>query len=231
MTTTSRPRSRRGSGEQLREAMLTAAADLLDTSCDVESLSVRTVTAATGVSPTALYLHFEDKAALVHAVKQRCIAALGAALRAAIEAAGSPAPHTSAEVAAAAAPAALPEAASPEAGQAEGGTRARLRAISHAYLGYAAAHPGHYAMLFHITPSADGATNEPPEDIQRTSAELFGLLVGVIAEQLDEAKAFEAASGLWISLHGRAHISRAMPWFGLPDQDRYVDLLVDQILG
>jgi hypothetical protein len=29
----------------------------------------------------------------------------------------------------------------------------------------------------------------------------------------------------------RAHLAHAMPWFGLPDEGRYVDLLVDQTLG
>ncbi|HJP74311.1 MAG TPA: TetR/AcrR family transcriptional regulator [Pseudonocardiaceae bacterium] len=81
--TTSRPRSKRGEGDGLRDALLDAAARLLDASGDVDGLSVRAVTAAAGVSPTALYLHFGDKAALVHAVKTRCLAELGGELRAA----------------------------------------------------------------------------------------------------------------------------------------------------
>ena len=81
--TTSRPRSKRGEGDALRDALLGAASQLLDASGDVDGLSVRAVTGAAGVSPTALYLHFGDKAALVHAVKIECLAEMSAAVRAA----------------------------------------------------------------------------------------------------------------------------------------------------
>lgn len=47
---------------------MTATAKLLETH-DLNELSVRTVTSATGVSPTALYLHFEDLQGLLRAVK------------------------------------------------------------------------------------------------------------------------------------------------------------------
>jgi AcrR family transcriptional regulator len=83
VVTTSRPRSKRGEGDALRDALLGAASRLLDASGDVDGLSVRAVTAAAGVSPTALYLHFGDKAALVHAVKIECLAEMSTAVRAA----------------------------------------------------------------------------------------------------------------------------------------------------
>lgn len=83
VVTTSRPRSKRGEGDALRDALLGAATRLLDASGDVDGLSVRAVTSAAGVSPTALYLHFGDKAALVHAVKIECLAEMSAAVRAA----------------------------------------------------------------------------------------------------------------------------------------------------
>jgi AcrR family transcriptional regulator len=49
----------------------------------LDELSVRTVTAATGVSPTALYLHFTDLRELLREVKGRFFAELGDQLRAA----------------------------------------------------------------------------------------------------------------------------------------------------
>jgi AcrR family transcriptional regulator len=76
-----RARNQRGEGERLREALLDAAREILASSHDAEGLSVRAVTARAGVSPTALYLHFEDKDALATEVKRRCFAAFGAALR------------------------------------------------------------------------------------------------------------------------------------------------------
>jgi AcrR family transcriptional regulator len=48
--------------------LVAATAGLLETH-DLNDLSVRTVTSATGVSPTALYLHFTDLQELLRAVK------------------------------------------------------------------------------------------------------------------------------------------------------------------
>src|SRR5947209_5384359 len=75
-----RVRNQRGEGDRLREALLDAASEILGSSHDADALSVRSVTARAGVSPTALYLHFEDKEALAEEVKRRCFAAFGAAL-------------------------------------------------------------------------------------------------------------------------------------------------------
>src|SRR5918912_2806062 len=80
-----RVRNQRGEGERLRTALLDAAAELLAESQDVEQLSVRAVTARAGVSPTALYLHFQDKEELTRAVRERCAAALAEMLREADE--------------------------------------------------------------------------------------------------------------------------------------------------
>ena len=74
MTTPIRKRSPRGQGEQLRRALLDAAADVMAETGDANLVSVRAVTRRAGVSPTAMYLHFPDRDALVHAA---CEAAFG----------------------------------------------------------------------------------------------------------------------------------------------------------
>jgi len=48
-------------------------------------------------------------------------------------------------------------------------------------------------------------------------------------DTVDEIR--ESSLELWLALHGRAQLSVAMPWFELPDEDRYVDRLVRQVLG
>ena len=196
--TTSRPRSKRGEGDALRDALLGAAAGLLDASGDVDGLSVRAVTAAAGVSPTALYLHFGDKAALVHAVKIQCLAEMGVAVRAARAA------H-------------------------DGDPEAQLIAMGAAYLRYAEEHPGHYAMLFHTEVRTDDRA-DPPRDVQQASRAALNLLVEVARQRLDQQRAQEAVLTLWTGLHGRAHLSKALPWVDFGDQDRYLASLVQQAL-
>jgi AcrR family transcriptional regulator len=85
-----RVRNQRGEGERLRTSLLDAAGELLAEARDVDKLSVRAVTARAGVSPTALYLHFDDKDDLIHEVKVRCFAALGAAIEACLDPGAEP---------------------------------------------------------------------------------------------------------------------------------------------
>ncbi len=75
-STGARERNPRGQGERLRGALIDAAIELLADLQNVDALSIRAVTARAGVTPTALYLHFADKQALIDAVKERCFAEL-----------------------------------------------------------------------------------------------------------------------------------------------------------
>ena len=75
-----RPRNPRGEGGRLREQLVQAAAEVLDEVGDASRLSVRAIARRAGVSPTALYLHFEDRDALVAAAVDAGFAAFNAAL-------------------------------------------------------------------------------------------------------------------------------------------------------
>ena len=66
-TSPTRARNPRGEGGRLREQLVQAAAELVDELGDASRLSVRAIARRAGVSPTALYLHFPDRDALVSA--------------------------------------------------------------------------------------------------------------------------------------------------------------------
>ncbi|NLG46227.1 TetR/AcrR family transcriptional regulator [Gordonia sp. (in: high G+C Gram-positive bacteria)] len=68
---TRRPRSPRGSGEQLADEIITATTDLLIESGSEEKVSIRAVARRVGVTSPSIYLHFEDKDALLDAVCAR----------------------------------------------------------------------------------------------------------------------------------------------------------------
>ncbi|MFV2039432.1 MAG: helix-turn-helix domain-containing protein, partial [Acidimicrobiales bacterium] len=55
-----RPRSPRGQGKQLRVELLDAAAELMAKHGSLDKVSVRAVAHAVGVSPTAVYRHFDN---------------------------------------------------------------------------------------------------------------------------------------------------------------------------
>lgn len=195
MSTPARQRSRRGEGDRLRQALVDAAAELLERSPDIEQLSVRAVTSRVGVSPSALYVHFADKDELARAVKKHSFAALGDELQAAQSA------HPS-------------------------DPRAQLRAMGLAYLRYARKHPGHYAILFHTGSGARSARGTA--DVRQAGMEVLATLVDVV-QRIGVSEPYDAACELWLALHGRASISRAMPWLTLPDEERHIDALLDAL--
>ncbi|BBX95458.1 TetR/AcrR family transcriptional regulator [Mycobacterium lacus] len=75
-----RPRAPRGSGDRLRHEILDAATELLLETGHARSVSIRSVAHRVGVTPPSIYLHFEDKDALLDAVCARYLARLDHAM-------------------------------------------------------------------------------------------------------------------------------------------------------
>jgi AcrR family transcriptional regulator len=67
----SRPRSRRGEGDRLRDELLEATERLMIDTGDADSVSIRAIADAVGVTPPSIYLHFPDKESLILAVSER----------------------------------------------------------------------------------------------------------------------------------------------------------------
>lgn len=66
-----RGRAKRGEGEKLREEILVATERLILESGDEASVSIRSIAAATGITPPSIYLHFSDRNELMFAVTER----------------------------------------------------------------------------------------------------------------------------------------------------------------
>ncbi|MDH3704826.1 MAG: TetR/AcrR family transcriptional regulator [Acidimicrobiia bacterium] len=78
--TSPRSRNPRGRGNQLRVDLLDAAADLLAEEGSIDRVSLRAVAARAGVSPTAVYRHFDDHEQLLEAAVLHCWEAFDVAL-------------------------------------------------------------------------------------------------------------------------------------------------------
>lgn len=90
-TRTTPERNPRGQGELLRERLVDAALAMIDEGTDPAELSIRSVTKRAGVSPTAFYLHFEHRDALLAAMIDRCFTEFRDAVRAGVGDAPTPA--------------------------------------------------------------------------------------------------------------------------------------------
>jgi len=80
-TTEAPGRAPRGQGDLLRERLVDAAVAMVDEGTDPAELSIRAVTKRAGVSPTAFYLHFPNRAELLRAMVERCFTEFRDALR------------------------------------------------------------------------------------------------------------------------------------------------------
>lgn len=67
-----RRRNPRGSGDRLRIDLLDAAADLMAESGNIDAVSLRAIAGRAGVSPTAVYRHFDDHLSLLRAAVEYC---------------------------------------------------------------------------------------------------------------------------------------------------------------
>jgi AcrR family transcriptional regulator len=149
-----------------------------------EALTLREVARAVGVSHTAAYRHFADRAALLQAVAEEGFDRLGARMSAALETARSK-------------------------GAANGtgaGTREALLALGQAYLGFALSSPGHFRVMF--APQQDQATADSAAvqtAIQRTLEPLLTTLErGRAAGELGEGPTRDIGVCFWTLTHGYA---------------------------
>jgi AcrR family transcriptional regulator len=83
-------RNPRGQGDLLRERLVDAALASIDERGDASGISIRSVTKGAGVSPTAFYLHFENREELLAACVERSFAEFRDAMRAAVAQAAGP---------------------------------------------------------------------------------------------------------------------------------------------
>jgi AcrR family transcriptional regulator len=67
-TTEARIRNRRGEGSRLRDEIVAAAVDILETSGSADAITLRAVARHVGISAPSIYAHFPDREAIVAAV-------------------------------------------------------------------------------------------------------------------------------------------------------------------
>jgi AcrR family transcriptional regulator len=200
---TTRRRSRRGQGDQLRDEVLAAVNRLLDQWGSDEKLTMRAVAHDVGVTPASIYLHFADKTELVWAAladKYRQLAdQMGAADAAA-------------------------------AGQ---GPRARLGAQVHAYCRFAMDNPGHYRLMYEIRQPAVERERMGLHPARQVSARLRRALAACAdAGYPLSLPLYQATHTLWTGLHGLVSVQHSLAIEGSPGQlDGMADGLVDIVVS
>jgi AcrR family transcriptional regulator len=187
-----RARNARGEGERLRDALIDAAEQLLVEEGSAERLSIRSITARAGVTPTALYLHFSGKEELLGAVEARSYTELRARLGAA-EAAHPGEPHAQLQAMARAYI-----------------TFALERPALYGVL-FSTYVPGGKIM------PPGGAPGDPDPGLST-----FDDLVRAVDRCITDGRdAFAVAILLWTALHGFVTLQPVMPMFPWPSTEEY----------
>ncbi len=183
----------------LAEALVAAGLDMAAEG-GPEALSLREAARRAGVSPTAVYRHFEDRRALMLSVKHVVLDRLATAMQ---EALARPLPHGM---------------------DAAAGAREHFIRIGTAYVDFALAHPGEYRVIFADDcfpydppsgPAGDGHTTRSP----------YGILSDVLDEMVATGALAAAArpwaeAPAWAMVHGLASLILAGPYGAVPEKER-----------
>lgn len=192
-----RTRARRGEGEKLREEILEATERLLVARGDVDSVNIRDIAEAVGCTPPSIYLHFDDKDALVFAVCERIFQALEAVCRQASEGVTDPV----------------------EAVRRCGRAYVRFgldHPEQYRIIFMSRTQESMTPLLFERLKQASGF-GLVVERAQRC----------VDAGMFPDEDAFFLACGLWSAVHGITSVMISKPWFPWPDAERLIDHCIE----
>lgn len=192
-----RSRARRGEGDRLRDEILSAAERILVETNDEAALSIRAIASAVGVTPPSIYLHFSDRNDLLFAVCERHWRKLDDAMAAAAEGCGDPIE--------------------------------RIRRRGRAYLSFGLDNPEHYRILMMSRPDQ---TPERFVDGRLAGTAGIEVVAGEVraameAGALPDQDPLEAATLLWMAVHGVVSLLISKPAFPFPPVEQIFDHMVE----
>jgi AcrR family transcriptional regulator len=195
-------RNPRGQGELLRERLLDAAVELVHEQGDATHLSVRAVTARAGVSPTALYLHFDNRDELLRALTERGFSEFRAALNAATATAE------------------------------EAGQRLLLAGLAYMRFAREQPALYAIIFGPQDPPAGSGDPPPKPPVATEAFDDLVGLIGDYLGpERAAVTDVPERARGIWSGLHGYVTLRRARPLIDWSDEERFGLALAEAWLG
>jgi AcrR family transcriptional regulator len=112
---------------------------------------------------------------------------------------------------------------------------ARLRAVAHAYVAFAAEQPHRYRVLFERHRPPGAATIEKPETVeQMLGADAFAVLLDAVRDCITAGASkapspLAAAIELWVALHGYVTLRATAPEFPWPDSDEVLESLTTRL--
>ncbi len=197
-----RTRTPRGQGAALRDRLLDAATELIDEHGGTGGVSIRMVTKRAGVSPMALYLHFEDRETLLREVITRGFERFLAAIEAGRDAHESPRERLL-------------------------GMGVAYLAFARAQPAF---YTVIFGPVWPDEQPPDPETVEPKDPAEPGHRAFEALVEAVMACRPDLEDARAIALGLWAGLHGFAGLTANRPLMGWPSDEAFAGLLLERWL-
>lgn len=193
-----RARARKGEGERLRDEIIDAATKLLIETGDEDAVTIRAVAKEVGVTPPAIYLHFEDKTNLLLAVCQQQFATFDEHIELAVAGVDDPLEELAAR------------------GRAY--IRFGLDNPEHYRILFMTRPLSAAALLTDEDLITSAAFDHHVQAVQRAQD------AGAIPAEVDTML---AAVGLWAAVHGITSLLIAKPFFPWPDQEKLLDHILE----
>jgi AcrR family transcriptional regulator len=192
-----RTRAKRGEGTKLREEILEATERLLIRTGSADAVSIRDIAEEVGCTPPSIYLHFEDKEALVFAVCERIFGALQEVSRAATEGVEDPIEAV------------------------------RRCAQAYVRFGLEHPEQYRIMFMSRAQDSMGAMFTERLRRASGFNRVVDLAQRGIDAGMFPDRDAFFLACGLWSSVHGITSLLISKPWFPWPDTEKLIDHCID----
>lgn len=192
-----RTRARRGEGDKLRHEILEATERLIIREGSADKVSVRDIAEEVGCTPPSIYLHFEDRNALIFAVCERIFQALEAVSRQASEGVTDPVEAV------------------------------RRCGRAYVRFGLDHPEQYRIMFMSRTQEAMSPLLLERLKQSSGFGLVVERAQKCVDAGMFPDEDAFFLACGLWSSVHGITSLLIAKPWFPWPDVERLVDHVID----
>ncbi len=192
-----RTRARRGEGDKLREEILEATERLIIREGSADKVSIRDIAEEVGCTPPSIYLHFEDRDALIFAVCERIFQALEAVSREASEGVTDPVEAV------------------------------RRCGRAYVRFGLEHPEQYRIMFMARTQDTMEPVLLDRLKQASGFGLVVERARACVDAGMFPNEDAFFLACGLWSSVHGITSLMIAKPWFPWPDVERLVDHVID----
>jgi AcrR family transcriptional regulator len=194
-----RTRNPRGEGSRLRDDIVTAAVDILETTGNPEAITLRAVARQVGIAAPSIYGHFADRDAIIEAVVTEGFNRLTRVLKEALARGADPV---------------------------EG---LRLKCDAYLRFSAEHPHVYQLMFTCGVVLGTNGPPISLEAGLETFGVLVGAIEAAKAAGRSESADAFADATAVWVGLHGMNTLMTNLPQFPWPERDALLDTLITRL--